>query len=93
MTSVISTISIVITCITAVISFVTLTVKLTRYITKLEGEIDATGTELHGFEKTAKGEHVDMWEAIDENGENIQRHELWIAKHDAREGREQEDMK
>ena len=89
----ISTVSFVITCITAVISFVTLTVKLTRYITKAESRIDATGTELHDFEKTAKGEHTEMWEAIDENGENIQRHELWIAKHDAREGREQEDLK
>jgi hypothetical protein len=89
----ISTVSFVITCITAVISFVTLTVKLTRYITKAESRIDANTDELHSFEAGAERAHGEMWEAIDENGENIQRHELWIAKHDAREGREQEDLK
>lgn len=89
----ISTVSFVITCITAVISFVTLTVKLTRYITKAESKIDATGSELSDFERTAEGEHNDMWESINNNGQNIQKHEIWIAKHDAREGREQEDLK
>lgn len=89
----ISTVSFVITCITAVISFVTLTVKLTRYITKAESKIDATGNELHDFEKTAVGEHNEMWDAIGENGKKIQKHEIWIAKHDAREDREKGDLK
>ena len=40
----IPTVTFVITCITAVISFVTLTVNLTRYITKAESKIDATET-------------------------------------------------
>ena len=89
----ISTVSIVITCITAVISFVTLTVKLTRYITKAESKIDATGNELHDFEQTAAGEHNEMWDAIGENGKKIRSHEIWIAKHDAKEEREREDVR
>jgi hypothetical protein len=89
----IPTVTFVITCITAVISFVTLTVKLTRYITKAESKIDATGNELHDFEKTAAGEHNEMWDAIGENGQKIRTHEIWIAKHDAREDREKEDLK
>lgn len=89
----IPTVTFVITCITAVISFVTLTVKLTRYITKAESKIDATGNELHDFEQTAAGEHSEMWDAIGENGEKIRTHEIWIAKHDAREDREKEDLK
>ena len=89
----IPTVTFVITCITAVISFVMLTVKLTRYITKAESKIDATGNELHDFEKAAVGEHKEMWGAIGENGEKIRSHEIWIAKHDAKEEREREDVR
>lgn len=89
----ISTISFVITCITAVISFVTLTVKLTRYITKAEAKIDGVVKEVEEFERCAEGEHKEMWDAVDEHEKKIQKHDIWIAKHDAREEREREDMK
>ena len=77
----ISTISFVITCVTAVISFVTLTVKLTRYITKAEAKIDHVANEEKEFEKRAEGEHKEMWTAVDKNTKEIQRHDIWIEKH------------
>ena len=89
----ISTISFVITCATAVISFVTLTVKLTRYITKAEAKIDHVAAEVKEFEMCAEGEHKEMWTAVGENTKKIQKHDIWIAKHDAREEREREDMR
>lgn len=89
----IPTVTFVITCITAVISFVTLTVKLTRYITKAESKIDATGNELHDFEKAAVGEHKEMWDKIDDHGKHLTEHDIWIAKHDVKEKSEMEDGK
>ena len=89
----IPTVTFVITCITAVISFVMLTVKLTRYITKAESKIDATGNELHNFEKTASGEHKEMWSEIDDHGKRLTEHDIWIAKHDVREEKETEDLR
>ena len=89
----IQTISFVITCITAVISFVTLTVKLTRYITKAETKIETVAAEVAEFEENARGEHREMWDAVGENTRSIRKHDIWIAKHDAREGREMEDLK
>lgn len=89
----IPTITFVITCITAVISFVTLTVKLTRYITKAESKIDANSDELRSFEAGAVKEHDEMWNAIDKNETRINEHDVWIARHDAREEREKGDLK
>ena len=89
----ISTVSFVITCITAVISFVTLTVKLTRYITKAEAKIDANSDELHTFERGAEKEHEELWTTVDEHGDRLAEHDIWIAKHDARKQRTEDDSK
>jgi hypothetical protein len=34
-----------------------------------------------------------MWNAIDKNETRINDHDVWIARHDAREEREKEDLK
>lgn len=70
-----------ITCATAAISFITITVKLTRYITKAEARIDSVVADV----KSAEAEHGEIWKSVDTNTKDIQRHEIWIAKHDAKE--------
>ena len=70
-----------ITCATAFISFITITVKLTRYITKAEAKIDSVAAEV----RAAEGEHKELWRSVDNNSKDIQRHEIWIAQHDAKE--------
>ena len=70
-----------ITCATAAISFITITVKLTRYITKAEARIDSVSAEV----KSAEAEHGEIWKSVKTNTNDIQRHEIWIAKHDAKE--------
>ena len=78
-----------ITCATAFISFITITVKLTQYITKAEAKIDSVAAEV----KSAEAEHKDIWGSVDKNSKDIQRHEIWIAKHDAREDVKGDDGK
>ena len=70
-----------ITCATAFISFITITVKLTQYITKADAKIDRVAAEV----EAAEGEHKEIWRSVDTNTKDIQRHEIWIAKHDAKE--------
>lgn len=60
---------------------------------KTDAEMASALRELAGalndFKERSNVEHEDMWASIDRNTKEINKHETWITKHDAREGREQ----
>jgi hypothetical protein len=78
-------------------AFVGIFVKWSASRAKTDTEMASALRELAGalnyFKERSTVEHEDMWKSIDRNTEEIHKHETWITKHDAREGREQEDLK
>lgn len=79
------------------VAFVGLFAKWSASRAKTDAETAAALRELaealKEFKNQSNEAHKEMWVSIDKNSEKINEHELWIGKHDAREGAERDDLK
>lgn len=79
------------------VTFIALFAKWSASRAKTDAETAAALRELAGALKEFKSQsneaHKEMWGAIDENANEIKRHEIWIVRHDERENRTEEDGK
>lgn len=79
------------------VAFVAVFAKWSASRAKTDAEMAAAQRELASalkeFKSQSTTEHNDMWESIDRNTEEIQKHEKWIIRHDASEHRESEEGK
>ena len=78
-------------------AFIAVFAKWSASRAKTDAETAAALRELAGALKEFKSQsneaHKEMWSAIDVNAHEIQRHEKWIVRHDAREERTEDDAK
>jgi hypothetical protein len=79
------------------VAFIAVFAKWSASRAKTDAETAAALRELAGALKEFKNQsneaHKEMWGAIDNNTQDIMRHEKWIVRHDARENRTEEDGK
>lgn len=79
------------------VAFISVFAKWSASRAKIDTENAAALRELASALKEFKSQsneaHKEMWTAIDDNAHEIQRHERWIVRHDAREDRTEDDVK
>lgn len=79
------------------VAFIAVFAKWSASRAKIDTENAAALRELASALKEFKSQsneaHKEMWTAIDDNAHEIQRHERWIVRHDAREERTEDDAK
>ena len=79
------------------VAFIALFTSWSAKRAKIDAENAAAQRELASALKEFKSQsteaHKEMWGAIDENANDIKRHEKWIVRHDARENRTEDDAK
>lgn len=73
--------------------FVAYAIKKTKSETELACALQALAESLRVFKDESKEEHSSIRGKIAKNREDIDRHERWIIRHDAKEQNEQEDLK
>ena len=79
------------------VAFIALFTSWSAKRAKIDAENAAALREMAGALKEFKSQsneaHKEMWTAIDGNTHEIQQHERWIVRHDARENRTEDDAK